>query len=492
MGAPARLLIATAISLILLLIYDRLVIKPRIQNKIQNKVQENKAPEEKTEIKEEYNLIDIQQPIKTKAYTSLEDPYQRITFSNNGIKKIELLKFSLQPNSPERYFFDSPLDIFFISNGKIINFSSEVSGNSIYFYYDNITGTVSIEKNSNYSFTLLYQFFNSSTINFIDITPLFIIRKSVVEDSNFVVISSKVEKLKDIKNIQNINFIGEDSRYFSFIFHVPGGVSPIGSSQNVFRGQKLSGERYASFYIKIFSGPKIPEELSNFSPSTEALAGYGFLGPISELLIFLLNQTDKLAKNMGISIIIISILIRLIFFPLSAISFKSFKKIKEIQPEIEKIKEKYKDDKERMSREIFEIYRREKINPFSGCLPLLIQIPIFIALYNALMHSVELRHAPFFLWIKDLSEPESIFHLSIFGNNIHIRLLPILMGLSFFVQQIITPQTYQDRTMQIINYLTPLIFVFILWNVPSGLQIYWITTNIFGILQQLFVMKFYK
>lgn len=492
MGTPARLLIATAISLVLLLIYDRIVIKPRIQSKVQNKAQQETSEKSKTaESRQEYDLIDLQQK-KTNTYISFEDEYQKIVFSNNSLKNIELMKFSLYPNSKEKYFFDSPIDIVFLSQGKIINFSSEVSGSVIYFYYDNLTGNVKIEKESNYSFTLMYQFFNSSTLTPIDLTPIFIIRKSVLEDSDFVVISSKVEKLKDVKNRQNINFLGEDSRYFSFLLHVPGGVSELDSKQNIFRGQNLIGEKYVSFYIKFFAGPKVPEELSRFSPTTKILAGYGFFGPISEILIFLLNQIDKLIKNMGFSIIILSILIRIIFFPLSAVSFKSFKKIKDLQPEIEKLKEKYKEDKEKMSREIFELYRREKINPFSGCLPLLIQIPIFIALYNALMHSVDLRHAPFFLWIKDLSEPESIFNISIFGTNIHIRLLPILMGISFFVQQIITPQTYQDKTMQIVNYLTPLIFVFILWNVPSGLQIYWITTNIFGIMQQLFVMKFYK
>lgn len=501
MGTSGRLLIATALSLVLLLIYDKLVIRPRIekqkatQNQSQKTEEKISAEQKEQNKKKDDTLGEFIDMAKAKPSVSavFKDDFQYVQISDRGIGKIELSKFALSPNSEQNYKFDSPLDILFISNGKIIDFSASLSGDTINLSYDSITGVIKFEKISNYSFSLKYEFFNSSTFQVINITPVFILRKSVIDDSKLVVVSSKVEELKELDNKQNLNFIGEDSRYFSFIFYVPGGVNHFGSEEsNVFYGTKLIGERYVDFYVKFFAGPKIPEELSKFSENTRVVAGYGFLSPISEFLVFSLEKINKIVQNMGFSIIILSFIIRVLFFPLSAVSFKSFKKIKDIQPEIEKIKEKYKDDKEKMSREIFELYRREKVNPFSGCLPLLIQIPIFIALYNALMHSVDLRHAPFVLWIKDLSEPDSLYALQLGGMNISIRLLPIIMGLSFLVQQVMTPQTYQDKTMKIFNYLMPIMFIFILWNVPSGLQVYWITTNIVGLIQQFFVMKFYK
>jgi YidC/Oxa1 family membrane protein insertase len=166
------------------------------------------------------------------------------------------------------------------------------------------------------------------------------------------------------------------------------------------------------------------------------------------------------------------------------------KKLKDIQPQIEQIKEKYKDDKERASREIFELYRREKINPFSGCLPMLIQIPIFIALYQALLNSIDLRHAPFVLWIKDLSSPETLFTLRLGGWAFEFHLLPVLMGATFLVQQLISPQTSDDLAFKLsFNYIMPIMFIFILWNAPAGLHLYWITMNILSILHQIIFIK---
>lgn len=488
MGVSIRLLIATVISLAFLLVYDRLVIKPRVEKmKAQRSVQV-KDTQKKTEEKlsREKN-VDIPE-LSEISYLELSSDTQRIIISEVGVKKVELTKFSLRSGSQERYFFSSPIDILFSSRGKILSFSSSVQDNKIILYRDSLTGVIKFERASDYSFYLRYEFFNSSTLPF-EILPIFVLRKSSPEDqSKFIAVSSKVEDLGKSKDSRDI--FGEDTRYFVFLAFVPGGVNVFSKDKDsaVLYTQKLVGQKYASFYIKFFAGPKIPDELSKFSENSKVVAGYGFFGPISHLLIFFLEKINSIVGNMGFSVIILSVLIRILFFPLSAVSFRTFKKMKDLQPEIEKIREKYKDDKEKMGREIFELYRREKINPFSGCLPLIIQIPIFIALYNALLHSIDLRHAPFVLWIKDLSEPETLF--TVLGFEIH--LLPILMGISFFIQQLITPQTYQDQSMKLLNYFMPLIFVFILWNVPSGLHLYWITTNVVGILQQFFAMKFYK
>lgn len=491
MNTSGRLLLATAISIVFLFVYDRLVIRPRVEkHKVVQKTHSDKTSkaEDLTEKRAEFTELTGTKPT---VLLTFQDEFQKISVSERGVSRIELTNFALRPNSVERYFFESPIDVLFSRDGKILNFSARISGDVINLYYDGVTGAVSLEKLSHYTFAVRYEFFNSSSLQSIDLTPVIVVRRSVQDDSKLVVLSPKVKMLGDLKSGEKPNFIGEDTRYFSLLFFVPGGASYLGS--NMFYGQKLLGEKYVDFYVKFFAGPKVPEELSAFSEQAKELAGYGFFGPISEILILTLEKLNKVIGNMGISIIVLSILIRLLFFPLSAISLRSFKKIKDLQPEIEKIKEKYKDDKDKMGREIFELYRREKINPFSGCLPLLIQIPIFIALYNALMHSIDLRHASFALWIKDLSEPDTILMLKLGGLELPLRLLPLLMGLSFFVQQMMTPQVHhQDQGMKIINYLMPVIFTFILWNVPSGLQLYWITTNVVGVLQQILVTKFYK
>jgi YidC/Oxa1 family membrane protein insertase len=167
---------------------------------------------------------------------------------------------------------------------------------------------------------------------------------------------------------------------------------------------------------------------------------------------------------------------------------KSMKKMQTVQPKLKELQEKYKEDKERLNREMMNLYKQEKINPASGCLPILIQIPIFIALYQALLYSIELRHAPFFAWVNDLSAPEHLLDIPILGATIPFRLLPLLMGGSMFLQQKLSPQVGDPRQAQIMM-LMPVIFTFMFWGFPSGLVIYWLVNNILSIAQQFWVNR---
>jgi YidC/Oxa1 family membrane protein insertase len=205
--------------------------------------------------------------------------------------------------------------------------------------------------------------------------------------------------------------------------------------------------------------------------------GWKILMPISQLLLWLLNTGYKLVPNYGVVIILLSTLTRLVFYPLTKTSMRSMKAMQEIQPQMEKLRKKFKDDPQRLNQEVFALYREHKINPVSGCLPLLLQMPVFFALYTVLANSVELRQAPFVAWIDDLSAPDVLVRIGGFG----IHVLPILMAATMFWQQKLTPT---DPRQAMLLYLMPVMMLFFLYSVPSGLALYWTVINILSVAQQ--------
>ena len=212
---------------------------------------------------------------------------------------------------------------------------------------------------------------------------------------------------------------------------------------------------------------------------------YGWFSFMAIPLVWLLTIFNRFTGNYGIDIIILTILIKIAFYPLTKKSMASMKKMQELGPIMKQIKEKYKDDKARQQQETMNLYKTYKINPLSGCLPMVLQIPVFIALYKGLLVAIELRHAPFMLWINDLSAPEHLWDLSVAGYTLPIRLLPLLMGISMFVQQKMSPSGGMDPAQQKMMLFLPLIFTFMFWGFPTGLTIYWLVNNLLSIGQQL-------
>lgn len=228
--------------------------------------------------------------------------------------------------------------------------------------------------------------------------------------------------------------------------------------------------------FSIYVGPKEYNLLKSLGFSLEKSIDYGmffFLAiPFLQILIFF----NKLFHNYGIAIIILTIIIKFITLPLNSISMKSMKKMQKIQPDVLKIREKFKGDPQKMNAAVMELYKKNKVNPVSGCLPMLIQIPIFIALYKMLLVSIELKNSPFIFWITDLSEKDPYY------------ITPILMGITMFIQQKMTPTT-ADPTQQKIFMFMPIIFTFLFINFPSGLVIYWLVNNILTIIHQFYLNK---
>jgi YidC/Oxa1 family membrane protein insertase len=235
---------------------------------------------------------------------------------------------------------------------------------------------------------------------------------------------------------------------------------------------------------KVFAGPKRSDLLEANGKGMEGLIDYGWFAVVAKPLVFLMKASNRVTGNYGIDIILLTILIKILFYPLTMKSMASMRKMQELSPVLNKLKEKYKGDTQRINQETMNLYKTYKINPLSGCLPMLAQIPVFIALYKGLLVTIELRHAPFFLWINDLSAPENLWDIHLAGYTLPIRLLPLLMGVSMFVQQRMTPSAGMEATQQKVMLLMPVIFTFMFWSFPTGLVIYWLVNNILSIGQQ--------
>ncbi len=221
----------------------------------------------------------------------------------------------------------------------------------------------------------------------------------------------------------------------------------------------------------LYVGPKVQDYLEAVAPNLRLTVDFGWLWFIANPLFWLLDQIHSLIGNWGWSIVFLTIVVKLALWPLSAKAYKSMARMRKLGPEMQRLKEQYGDDRQKMSQEMMKFYQKEKINPLGGCLPILVQMPVFIALYWMLLESVELRHAPFMFWIQDLSVKDPFF------------ILPILMGASMFVQQLLNP-TPPDPMQAKIMRMLPIVFTFFFLWFPAGLVIYWVVNNIISIAQQ--------
>jgi len=239
----------------------------------------------------------------------------------------------------------------------------------------------------------------------------------------------------------------------------------------------------------IFYGPKDLKILEPLGHNLAQAVDFGWFDVIAKPFLIAMNLIYDFIGNYGIAIIIITLITKLIFWPLTRKSYKSMKEMQKLQPHVKRIREKFKDDKQRMNQEIMQLYKTYKVNPAGGCLPMLVQIPVFIAFYKVLGNAIELRHAPFMLWINDLSAPDRLpigMDIPYVGNGLPI--LTLLMGASMFLQQKMTPTT-GDPTQAKMMMLMPIVFTVIFINFSSGLVLYWLVSNILSIAQQYYVAK---
>jgi YidC/Oxa1 family membrane protein insertase len=238
----------------------------------------------------------------------------------------------------------------------------------------------------------------------------------------------------------------------------------------------------------LFIGPKELDILKAAGKDLERAIDFGYFGFVSIPFLYVLHFFHRFTGSYGLDIILLTVLIKLLMAPLTHKSFASMKQMQKLQPQMEKLKEKYGTDKEKLNKEIMELYRRNGVNPLGGCLPMVLQFPVFIGLYNALSTPIELRHAPF-LWINDLSRPDwESLPMAFAGWNFGIPVLTILMGASMFIQQWMTP-TAGDPNQRKIMLLMPLMFTFMFVSFPAGLTVYWLVNNLLTIVQQYWINR---
>ena len=232
------------------------------------------------------------------------------------------------------------------------------------------------------------------------------------------------------------------------------------------------GETSATLY----AGPKSQDQLEQLSPGLRLTVDYGILWFIAQPIFWLLQHIHALLGNWGWSIIALTVIIKLAFFPLSAASYKSMARMRAVSPKMQALKEQFGDDRQKMSQAMMELYKKEKINPLGGCLPILVQMPVFLSLYWVLLESVEMRQAPWMFWITDLSIKDPFF------------ILPIIMGLTMFIQQQLNP-TPPDPMQAKVMKLLPIIFTFFFLWFPAGLVLYWVVNNCLSIAQQWYITR---
>jgi YidC/Oxa1 family membrane protein insertase len=238
----------------------------------------------------------------------------------------------------------------------------------------------------------------------------------------------------------------------------------------------LQPAEFRQFDFLLFFGPKDPALLKTADHQLEEAVHFGFFDLLAKPLLYVLVFFNGFLKNYGLAIIVLTIIIKVLFWPLTHKSYASMKAMQKLQPEMQKVREKFKNDKERLNKELMELYKKHSVNPLGGCLPMLVQIPVFFALYKVLLDSIALRQAPFMLWLTDLSAKDPYY------------ITPLLMGASMFVQQKMTPTTADPMQAKIFMFM-PVVFTFLFLNFPSGLVIYWLVNNLLTIAQQYYINR---
>jgi len=300
----------------------------------------------------------------------------------------------------------------------------------------------------------------------------------------------------------NIGWMAYEDDYFM------ASIVPETPNKGRFRGKTLPSGLLEALYLTphvtlgaqeqvtrrfaLYLGPRDLTILNTFGEGLERAINFGWTDIIAKPLLHGLRFFYGYVHNYGLAILILTVLIKILFWPLTHKSYKSMKEMQKIQPLMAKIREKYKGNKEQMNREMMQLYKTYKVNPMGGCLPMLIQIPVFLALFRILSSSIELRHAPFGLWILDLSAPDRLFHfpfqIPFMAPPSGIPVLTLLMGASMFLQQKMSPAPGDPTQAKVMMFL-PLIFTFVFINFPSGLVLYWLTNNILSIGQQYRILK---
>jgi YidC/Oxa1 family membrane protein insertase len=260
-----------------------------------------------------------------------------------------------------------------------------------------------------------------------------------------------------------------------------------GVAESFFTAEQVPPGQSATREYRIYAGPKESKRLEALGSGADKAVDLGFawMAPLTGFFAWALEVLYSFVGNYGVAIIALTFLVRVVTTPLTMKQMKSMERMRALQPKVKELQEKYADDRPKQSEEMMALYRREKVNPLGGCLPLLLQMPVFIGLFYALRSSVALRQAPFFGWMDDLSAPEELFVIP--GIGLPFRVLPVLMALSMVVQQKITPMQADPAQAKMMMTIMPVMMLVLFYQFPSGLVLYWMVSNVLAIAHQLYV-----
>jgi YidC/Oxa1 family membrane protein insertase len=497
-----RLVIAIALSLLVLLGWSVLMPKPQtiVPQAVTSKNVVVPAPSLNTDLAiNQENTLVPEKPVH------FENEILTATFneSSASLKEVIFKKY-------KNYAFQLNQG-FYLSNETLVFKKDKITSNSVSFLANDTNRKIIKEfrfHKSNYSMELETKIINQSAVP-IQSSQVLILGLLDLSGKNLqaryldVTLSNpdKTIHVSAAKNtsISAIKFIGFRDQYFTAIINsdlanTTGFVSKDknqGSSVGInVQTETILPQSQTGHLYHIYLGPQDVNMLNSINPSWAAVIHYGTFDFISQILLQTLGLLFKLVHNWGVAIILLSILVYLVLYPLSIKQMRSMKEMQILQPKVEELRKAYKDNPQKMNKEIMELYREHKVNPLGGCLPLLLQMPIFFALYNALIRSIVLKGAKF-LWIKDLSEPDRLIvlpkALPILGSDINI--LPIIMAMGMFIQQKISMASNNNSAaaeqQKIMLIVMPIMFGFIFYRMPSGLVLYWFVNSVLMLVFQL-------
>ena len=490
-----KMLLAIILSIAILITYQYFFVKPVPQPVPQEKTAQETVKEE-TKTTEAAPMPKTEVSVTEKEVRVESDLYTAVLTSKGGtIKDIELKKYKDKSGRPIILKGDDVLPPLAIGADEGFQFSKvnfSFQGRDIKLGPELKTATLVFEYSSEgYSIRRTYTFKNNDygidlrdevgglNSYWITLGKDFGIHEKdesvhfgpvVLKDADRMEFVAK--KLTEPKNFkEGVKWIAQEDKYFfsSIVPKVQIEDSKVWSKN----GDALAALKLpagVSNYF-IYAGPKEYDTLKKYGVGLEHIVDFGFFSILARPLFWLMKVFYDIFPNYGVAIIILTIIVRIPFIPLINKGQKSMKKLQDIQPRMAEIKEKYKKDPQKMQKEIMELYKKHKVNPMGGCLPMLLQIPVFFALYKVLLIAIELRGAPFMLWIKDLSVKDPYY------------ILPIIMGATMVIQQKMTPST-MDPTQQKIMMIMPIVFTLMFLTFPSGLVLYWLVNNVLSIAQQ--------
>ncbi len=441
--------------------------------------------------------------IKSVSYND-DKIYARFNMPEGSVSGLNLLNYSYTEKNPE-----DKVDMANSKNiSRIFDFIPNNAGtalklvsvikekNSVKFIYDAdkkiilikkyifsrgkyiLTGNVSIKNISDKPVEFKGDFIFSSALkpspkdaNYINFLPIIYVNKS---SSNPVI--GKTKKYRGA-----ISFAGFNSKYFLFAAISPGRTvlfKKNGNTISILIPKKIGilPGKTADISLKLYGGPKKLSLLTPLGHNLNSTLSYGFFGFFSIILLHVLEFFYGFVHNYGLAIILLVLAIRIVFYPLTYKGFKSMKQMQKLTPKINELRERYKDNKAELNKKIMELYKESRVNPFGGCLPMILQIPVFYGLYETLLMSIQLRNTPFILWIHNLSIQDPYY------------ILPVLMGLSMLISQKMNP-VIGDPTQAKIMLILPIVFTFIFIHFPAGLLLYWTVNNILTIAQQYIINR---